>query len=412
VRRRIAALTAAVAAVAVLMLGVPLVILGRHEARSDARARVDREADAIAFALATTFDRQAPVSAAVLQPFARDDRYLTVRDTDGNVARVGRRPAGRVITARVTRADGARIILRVDAGAAGDRAHDIALAVTIFGLVAVTAAAGVGWLLARRVTAPLDELANASARLGAGDFSVSVARHGIPETDAVADALEKSAGRIDALVQAEREFSANASHQLRSPLTALRMRLEELAENRDPGAAQAEAEAALEQADRLDETITEMLALARRGRVGDAVEVDLAALVKGHGEAWRPGFARAHRSLDVDTPVSVLVLAHPGGVGQALDALVDNALRHGSGTVTVSVRAHRADVEIVVADEGPGLPDAVAATAFERHVSSSGGTGVGLALARNLAGADGGTVDLVRGAPTRFRLRIPVAQRE
>ncbi|MFA5884262.1 MAG: ATP-binding protein [Acidimicrobiia bacterium] len=411
-RRRIVALTTAVAALAVLVLGVPLAVLGRHEARADASARVDREVDAIAFALAATLDRRDPVTVEALAPFARDDRSVVVRDANGNTVRAGRRLDGAVITARVFRSDGARITLRVDAGQAGDRAKEITLAVAIFGLLAVAAAAGTGWLLARRVTAPLDELAQASARLGAGGFSVSVPRHGISETDAVADALETSAARIDALVQSEREFSANASHQLRSPLTALRMRLEELADTDDADAARTEAEAALEQADRLDETITELLALARQGRIGDAVDVDVARLVDERVEAWQPAFARAHRAIRIETaprPGPVEVRAHPGGVGQALDAVIDNALRHGAGTVTITLAPRAVDVEVVVADEGPGLTPEVAATAFERHVSQSGGTGVGLALARTLAAADGGRVDALPGAPTRVRLRLPLA---
>ena len=411
-RRRIVALTTAVAALAVFLLGVPLVLLGRHEARADAVARVDREADSLALALASTLDRGAPVTVDALAPFAREDRSVVVRDANGNSVRAGHRLHGDVFTAQVVRSDGTRITLVGSAGQAHDRAYGIALAVAIFGLVAVAAAAGTGWLIARRVTAPLDELAQASARLGAGDFSISVARHGIPETDAVAGAREASAARIAALVRAEREFSANASHQQRSPLTALRMRLEELAETRDPDAARTEAEAALEQADRLDETITELLALARRGRIGDAVDLDLDRLVHDRVEVWLPAFTRAHRAIRIDTgptPGPVEVRAHAGGVGQALDAVIDNALRHGSGTVTITLTRRAVDVEVVVADEGPGLTPEVAATAFDRHVSQSGGTGVGLALARTLASADGGRVDVLPGAPTGFRLRLPLA---
>ena len=424
-RRRIVALTTAVAAVAVLVLGVPLVLVGRHQARTDARARVDREANAIAFALGATFDRGEPVTTATLAPFARSDRFVVVRDASGTVTRAGTRPTGRTVAAHVT-TDGARITLLADAHEVGDRSTEIALAVAGFGLVAIATAAGTGWLLARRVTAPLDELADASARLGAGDFSVSLPRHSIRETDAVADALETSGARIDTLVQAERDFSANASHQLRSPLTALRMRLEELADHPDAATTRAEAEAALEQADRLDETITDLLALARQGRIGDAVVVDLEGLVRERVAAWAPAAAHAGRTIGWETPIdadgtttgagadadpggAVTVRIHPGGLTQALVAVLDNALRHGTGAVTVSVARHRVDVEVVVADEGPGLSPAVAATAFERHVSESGGTGVGLALARTLVHADGGRVDVLPGAPTRFRLRFPPA---
>ena len=119
-RRRIVALTTAVAAVAVLVLGVPLVLVGRHQARTDARARVDREADAIVFALGATFDRGEPVTTATLAPFARSDRFVVVRDASGTVTRAGTRPTGRTVAAHVA-TDGARITLLADAHEVGDR---------------------------------------------------------------------------------------------------------------------------------------------------------------------------------------------------------------------------------------------------------------------------------------------------
>jgi signal transduction histidine kinase len=408
VRRRIVALTAAVAAVAVLVLGVPLVVLGRNASHNDAVARVDREAEQVASGISDGLDAREPITRDELANLKCDACYVVVTDTLDRVTRAGTPPRKDVITSTVSPTKGSTVTVKVNGARVGYRGTRIALAVAIFGVISVAAAAGVGFLLARRVTAPLDELAEASTRLGGGDFSVTVPRHGIPETDAVADALEASAARIDALVQAERDFSSNASHQLRSPLTALRMRLEELAENRDPDETHAEAEAALEQADRLDQTITELLALARRGRVGDTTDVDLPALAAARADTWRPAFTRARRNIRVDGVDGVHVRAHPGGVGQALDAVIDNALRHGVGNVVLSVRTRPSDVELVIADEGPGVPAAVAATAFDRHVSTSGGTGVGLALARTLVEADGGLVEVLPGAPTRFRFRFPV----
>src|SRR5437773_2500397 len=98
-------------------------------------------------------------------------------------------------------------------------------------------AAGLAGLQSRRLAAPLDDLARAAERLGAGDFSATAPRSGLEEIDTIAAALDSSAARIATLVQAEREFSANASHQLRSALTSLRLRLESLAATDDPAVA-------------------------------------------------------------------------------------------------------------------------------------------------------------------------------
>src|SRR5258706_392736 len=140
---------------------------------------------------------------------------------------------------------------------------------------------------ARRLAAPLDDLARAADRLGAGDFSATAPRSGMEEVDTIAAALDTSAARIANLVQAEREFSANASHQLRSALTSLRLRLESLAAVDDPAVA-AEAARALEQAERLSDTVADLLRLARTGRADDAQTFDLAVLASAHLRDLRP----------------------------------------------------------------------------------------------------------------------------
>jgi len=124
---------------------------------------------------------------------------------------------------------------------------------------------------------------------------------------------------------------------------------------------------------------------------------------------WEPVFTRADRRLEVALPpASSTVLAAPGPVGQALSTLLENALVHGAGTVRVRVRV-RAEtgsapewVVVEVSDEGPGVPAALAGRIFERRVSGARGTGLGLAVARDLVVAEGGRLELVRRAPAAF----------
>src|SRR6185295_4444905 len=122
-------------------------------------------------------------------------------------------------------------------------------------------------------------------------------------------------------------------------------------------------------------------------------------------ERWRPAFARAQRALEVVAEKNVLVRASRGTVGQVLDVLLDNALRHGSGPVRIGVVADGRVARITVADGGPGVPAEDRDRIFDRGASQSGGTGIGLHLARALAQADNGGLRVLDGAPTRFELR-------
>jgi signal transduction histidine kinase len=227
----------------------------------------------------------------------------------------------------------------------------------------------------------------------------------VPEIDAVAQALDASAVRIARLIGREREFSANVSHQLRTPLTALRLRLEELATTSGAAEARDEIERALEQTDRMERTISELLA-ASRGAGRDVRELALDELVREHAAAWRQIFAKSGRRLTVSAPKRVLAVASAGAIGQALDVLLENALRHGAGTVVLALEGLPAEARISVSDDGPGIPEDARTAIFERGSSLTGGTGVGLSLARALVEADGARLVLAQPRPPRFEIRL------
>ena len=286
--------------------------------------------------------------------------------------------------------------------------RELRLVLLVGGLAAaaVALAAILGVLFARRLARPLDDLAVAARRLGQGDFTARAPRSGVSEIDDVAVALDTSAERIGTMVVAERQFAANASHQLRTPLTALRLRLEEIAELGDDDV-RVEADLALRHADRLNATISELLRLARPDAERPRQPVDVAAVLREHAPAWQQVCAAAHRELRVELPTQCLAMASSGGTAQVVQTLIENSLQHGTGTVTVQLHDEGDVVALTVRDQGSSLLDADAAQIFERHVSHGGGTGVGLALARTLAEADGGRLDLVSTRPTTFRLTSP-----
>jgi signal transduction histidine kinase len=286
------------------------------------------------------------------------------------------------------------------------------LQATALVLAAVLLSIGVGALVAtltaRRLADPLQQVASRAARLGAGDFRPQPLRHGIPELDRVADVLDSSATALADLLQRERDLVGDVSHQLRSRLTALQLRLDELAAHPDEYVS-SEGAAALEQAERLAQVLDELLTAAREARASGAAPVELSGELAAVADEWR-GLLRAEgRTVRVRVPDGLVARATSARLREALGVLVDNALRHGKGTVTLSARISDNDTMVVeVADHGEGVPPALAPHVFDRGVSGAASTGVGLALARALVEADGGRLELARTRPATFAVFLPV----
>jgi signal transduction histidine kinase len=278
----------------------------------------------------------------------------------------------------------------------------------------VVAAALAAWLaavLAARTARPVEELAEAAGRLGAGDPRPLGRRYGVAELDQVADGLDSSARRLSSLLAADRELAVDASHQLRTPLTALSMRLEEMiAAADDPDVVREEGSAALAQAERLADVVTQLLSLspARRATAASAALTDIDEIIRQQVIEWEPAFRRARRKLVVIGARGLQAHVTPGGLAQVLATLLDNALMHGGGTVTIQTSQNTRSVVIEVRDEGKGVPPDLVSRIFERSVSGRPeGTGLGLALARTMAAADGGRVVLVKPKPATFGVFLP-----
>ena len=286
-----------------------------------------------------------------------------------------------------------------------------AAAAVVAGLMTVAAALA-AWLaavLAARVARPVEELAEAAGRLGAGDPRPLRRRYGVAELDQVADGLNSSARRLSSLLAADRELAVDASHQLRTPLTALSMRLEEMiAAADDPEVVREEGSAALAQAERLADVVSQLLSPARRATAASAELTGIDEIVRQQVVEWEPAFRRARRKLVVIGARGLQAHVTPGGLAQVLATLLDNALMHGGGTVTIQTSQSARSVVIEVRDEGKGVPPDLVSRIFERSVSGRPeGTGLGLALARTMAAADGGRVVLVKAKPATFAVFLP-----
>ncbi|MEP6954463.1 MAG: HAMP domain-containing sensor histidine kinase [Solirubrobacteraceae bacterium] len=407
-RRRLVLAIAAVATGAVLLLAVPLgIVLGR--------GYHDKEL------LRLQRDTAAATRGVDLGPGARDPVELPAsRDLLAAYDRAGRRvsgdgpPSASALVRQVLRngrlADaehagaievvvpiihneevtGAVRAVRSDGAAAG-AARRAWLTLLAVALAIIALAVLAALILGRGLAGPLERLAVSARRLGDGDFSVRAAPAGVAEVDAVGAALDTTAQRLDGLVLRERAFTADASHQLRTPLQALRIELEaiELRGDHPP-----ELPAALAQVDRLQSTVDTLLSAARDAP-REAPASAVAPILDEARARWHGRLAQDGRPLRITGGADAEVRAAAPVVQEVLDVLLDNAATHGAGAVTLSVRCSDDHVWFDVADEGAGFAvDPVAA--FERRAGGGNGHGIGLALARSLAHGEGGRVEVVR----------------
>jgi signal transduction histidine kinase len=280
-------------------------------------------------------------------------------------------------------------------------------AAAVYALVAAVVAAVLAVALSRWLARPVEELAEAAGRLGAGDPRPLGRRYGAADLDQLADGLDSSARRLSSLLAADRELAVDVSHQLRTPLTALSMRLEEMiASADDPVVVREEGSAALAQAERLADVVSQLLSPARRAPSAALTGVD--DIIDQQVVEWEPAFRRARRRLAVIGVRDLYAHVTPGGLAQVIATLLDNALMHGGGMVTIQTSESAKSVVIEVRDEGRGVPPELVSRIFERSVSGRPeGTGLGLALARTMAAADGGRVVLVKARPATFAVFLP-----
>jgi len=408
VQRRLLVSTLAVAVAAVLLLGLPLAFVLSRLRVSEASQQLRRDATTLATGLQERVDAGLPADADGVAR-SLSDRYVIITQRGGAKIVAGVTPPRHDTISGQDSTRDFTVTVAADDSFVNGEVTDGVVMISSLALLAVAVAVGLALLQARRLSRPLRELASAADRLGSGDARPLGRRYGVPELDRVAEGLDGSAQRINTLLAAERDFAVDASHQLRTPLTALSMRLEEMvAAANYPDVVREEGAAALAQTERLAEVVGQLLGRASRSVSGAPTLASVDDIVAQQVVEWEPAFRRVSRKLEVTGEKGLYAYATPGSAAQVIATLLDNALVHGAGAVTIRTSQTPRSVVIEVRDEGKGVPQELVPRIFERSVSGApGGTGLGLSLARTVAASDGGQVVLVRPRPAVFALFLP-----
>jgi signal transduction histidine kinase len=272
-----------------------------------------------------------------------------------------------------------------------------------------------GAVVAQQIARPIRRLDRAARRVATGDLDTTVAVEGSTEQRSLARAFNEMTQRVKRLLRGQQDFVADASHQLRTPLTGLRLRLEALAEVAGSEPEAAELEAALAELDRLSLIVEELLILSRAGEHELPPErVDLGDAAARAAARWAP--TAAERSIELvarRTDGAQSVWCAPHDLDRSLDALVENALRYSPAGSSATIESVPGGIDVL--DRGPGLAPGEEAAVFERFRRGSagkqgpGGTGLGLPIARELIRQWGGEVTLRarEGGGLRASISLP-----
>ena len=273
------------------------------------------------------------------------------------------------------------------------------LGIVAVGLAVLLVALLAAYLLARGITRPIERLGAATERIAAGDLDARAPVEGSREQRSLAGSFNLMTERLARALRAQTEFVADASHQLRTPLTGLRLRLEEAGASEDRAGARRHLDAGLEELDRMSHTIDDLLVLSRTGeREGQGEEVDLAEAVADARRRWERAAAARDVALTAEPDGAGAVWASRADLDRAVDAVLENAILYTAPGGHVSVAAHGAAIEVL--DDGPGLAPGEEDEVFARfHRGSAGrggarGTGLGLPIARELMRSWGGDATL------------------
>lgn len=412
-RRRAAKMILAAVAVVVLLMGIPGATIGSIMAWQSEQNALDARVESLMRASDRRISEGTQISEHLVEAWAKPlvveeaDAWTRVKARGQEEIVVGETISGPKLRSSESSSLGTIVTMETSAMPAIRRV--IGVIVLFIGGAALSML--VGWALAkrlsRRLSAPLIYLAAQAEQIGAGMVRARVKPSGIEEIDLVQDELARTAERMAGRLAAERRFSADASHQLRTPLTALSMRLEEIEMIAEQDEVREEASSCLEQVERLTTVVTDLLDTSKRTS-GHTEAIHVVEIFNTAREEWESAFTQAGRTLTFTDESGASVLADAAKLGQVLATLIENSLRYGAGETRVVARKSptKRGVMIDVSDEGEGVSEELAPEIFDYGVSGHGSSGIGLGLAHDLTEAMGGRLELTQAAPPVFTVSL------
>jgi two-component system, OmpR family, sensor kinase len=299
-----------------------------------------------------------------------------------------------------------------------DAVRTVTIGLVVVGAGGLLAGLLIAYAIAGSLARPLALLAGAAKRLGDGDLSARAEEiGGATEISELGHSFNEMADRLERTVLSQREFVANASHQLRTPLTGMKLRLEAATGSATDPDLKRQLVAADREVDRLAEIVNRLLLMAKQIEQGEPAQVDIRASVNRAVERWHDRAGLSGAVVTADNPQGV-ALAHPTDVDQILDNLIENAITYAPGPIEVETESTNAHISLAVRDHGPGIPERERVHVTERFYRGKstvkGGSGLGLAIARDLAEKWGGSLSIQApadgGTRIKVELRVPEAR--
>lgn len=405
-RRRLVLALVGITFAVIALYGVPRVYFLAHLVRDQEQSEINHSADLVAATLAERAVSGRPVTSEFLTGLLEGGEGMRMTPEDGPVLIVGTPGDGEGDVVQSRTIDGVGVIeLWRPGDQVGDRVSQAMLPLVLLGLGLLVLSALVGSILARRLARPFQELSEVADQLGQGRFDTPVPHYAIPEAEAIGGALRQAAGRLDTLLGREREFAVNASHQVLTPLAALRLELEDLRLRPEtPLDVADQLDASLVDVDRLTDAVKELLSSKPAAADGSATEVDLVTLTDQVVERWQRSTDAGGQELAHTTVGAVTTHISPDVIVAILDVLLDNAIKHGAGRITVDATQFDTHLCLQVSDEGSR---SVPSDVLHRPRGTDPQNDRGLARAAELAESVGGHLRIGEAEQTTMVLMLP-----
>lgn len=395
-----------------LILGLPLVLVAPSAFWYNADQKLEQQAEKVAESLERDRD-YVKVGGRLyreLQDASDTKIYLRISPPATKPITYGKPIRGFTLEGQHTNSSGMNVLIIKDGVQVLKTASTVVIGIVLAMLLVGVLVLFMTYRLAHKIAKPLVFLSAQAGQLGTGKSRSIQLKTGIEEMDLVSAEMSRASQRFTSQLAQQRQFAADVTHQLRTPLASISMRLEEIKFLSEADSAiDQECDECIAQVERMNEAMETLKQLNNEVLLGKTEAIDMDELFMQQAQEWKKQFKVAARKLIFNNPVSDRhALATPGSLSQALATLIENALKYGAGTVSVTTRngSTSRSMFIEITDEGEGIPEEISGTIFNRGVSGSGSTGIGLALAKELVEADGGRLELTQKQPPVFTISL------